>query len=269
MKIFDMLARTGQRSQIVGRISSKPVLRVLWATLMLACGGLAHAQAGAALNRITCDGTLGPARIGMTLVADSAGAFRRGHYYYARYLKDIPLTGAVENGKLVLHEANGGTFTLAFKGNGSENGQPLSFENSVGLEGDWTDGGKTLPVELRFESASAVTGNSRWYEQVTDESDAAFEARVRSFRTAALRGNRAAAAQYVDFPLRVNSNGKSRMVRSAAQLSAEWAGIFTPQCLDALRKSIPHELFVRNGQAMLGDGVAWFGAKGAQVVNVP
>ena len=254
----------------MGRILLKPVLRILGMVSLLAliCCGLVRAQAGATLSRITCDGTLGPARIGMTLVVDSAGAFQRGHYYYARYLKDIQLTGSVENGKLVLRGPDGGTFTLAFKGNGSENGQPLNFENSVGLDGNWTNGTKSLPVTLGFNFVTVANG-SRWYEQVTDESDAAFEARVQDFRRAVLNGNRAAAARYVDFPLRVNFNRKSRIVRSAAQLAAQWDSIFTPQCLNALKKSIPHEMFVRNGQAMLGDGVAWFGAKGAQVINIP
>jgi hypothetical protein len=255
----------------VRRILSKSAVRALQVILILAfgCHGLVHAQSDATLSRITCDGTLGHARIGMTLLVDSAGAFLRGHYYYAKYLKDIALTGAIENGKLILHEPDGGTFTLAFKGNGSENGQPLNFENSVGLEGDWTDNRKSLPVTLGFSIVSKVTDDSRWYEQVTDESDAAFEARVRGFRNAVLKGDSATAAQYVDFPLRVNLAGKHQMVRSAAQLSAEWNQIFTPQCLDAIRRAVPHEMFVRNGQAMLGDGVAWFGAKGAQVVNVP
>ena len=40
-------------------------------------------------------------------------------------------------------------------------------------------------------------------------------------------------------------------------------------CLDAFRNAMPHDMFVRNGQAMLGDGVAWFGAKGVQTINVP
>ncbi len=266
-----MLARTGPRSRNVGRILLKLVRRVLRMILLLAlvCSGLTRAQTGATLSRITCRGTLGQARIGMTLFVDNKGAFQHGHYYYAKYLKDIPLTGAMHEGKLVLRGPDGGTFMLAFKGNGSENGQPLNFDNSIGLEGDWTDGVKSLPVTLGFNFVSAVANSSHWYELVTDESDTAFEARVQDFRDAVLKGDRAAAAEYVDFPLRVNSSGRSRMVRSAAQLAAQWDSIFTPQCREALKKAIPHEMFVRNGQAMLGDGVAWFGAKGTQVINVP
>jgi hypothetical protein len=111
--------------------------------------------------------------------------------------------------------------------------------------------------------------NARWYESVTSESDAAFEARVQGFYKAVLAGDSKAAAQYVDFPLRVNRNGKSRTIHSAAELSAQWKQIFTPACDGAFRDAMPHDMFVRNGQAMLGDGVAWFGAKGAQAINIP
>jgi hypothetical protein len=45
--------------------------------------------------------------------------------------------------------------------------------------------------------------------------------------------------------------------------------IFTTACVDAFKDAMPHDMFVRNGQAMLGDGVAWFGDKGAQSIDVP
>jgi len=32
---------------------------------------------------------------------------------------------------------------------------------------------------------------------------------------------------------------------------------------------VPHDMLVRNGQVMLGDGLAWFGAKGAVALNLP
>jgi hypothetical protein len=120
-----------------------------------------------------------------------------------------------------------------------------------------------------MEQSSEGSANTRWYKDVTSESDSAFEAKVQGFYKAVLSGDRATAARYVDFPLRVNHNGKSRTVHSEAELSAQWNEIFTPACIDAFRQAIPHDMFVHNGQAMLGDGVAWFGAKGAQVINVP
>jgi hypothetical protein len=104
---------------------------------------------------------------------------------------------------------------------------------------------------------------------VTGQSDAAFEAKVQGFYKAALAGDRAAAAKYVSFPLRVNHNGKSRTIHNAAELAAQWETIFTPAYLTALKNDIPHDLSVIQGQAMLGDGQAFFSDQGATALNIP
>ncbi len=226
-------------------------------------------QADIKFNRVSLDGTLGPTQIGMTLNLKGMSAIESGHYFYAKYLKDILLTGNLQGIVVTLHEPEGGTFTLHFKGNGSEAGKPLDFNNSVGLEGTWTKSATTLPVKLGIIAMSEGPANARWYESVTDESDAAFEAKVQGFYQAVLAGDRNAAAKYMSFPLRVNHAGKGHLIRSAAQLSTEWPQIFTPAYLAALKKAMPHDLFTRNGLAMLGDGIAWFGAKGVEAINVP
>jgi len=228
----------------------------------------AHAQEAGAASLISYEGTLGPARIGLTLVVKS-GAVAGGHYFYAKYLTDIPLIGSIQPGALALQGQDGGAFALKFVGNGSDAGKPLNFENSVGLEGNWSKDGKILPVKLTAGGQSPAPASGRWYEMVTDQSDAAFEAKVQGFYKAAMSGDRAAAARYVSFPLRVNHNGKSRMIRNAAELAAQWETIFTPAYLEALKKDLPHDLGIVQGQAMLGNGQAFFSDKGATAINIP
>ncbi len=205
-------------------------------------------------TQVSYGGTLGPTRIGLTVVVKGGNTITGGHYFYAKYLADIPLTGTTQPGALSLQGKDGGSFALKFVGNGSERGNPLNFENSVGLEGTWSKDGKSLPVNLIGGGYSPVPATGRWYEMVTDQSDAAFEATVQGFYKAALAGDCAAAAKYASFPLRVNHNGKSRMIRSAAELSAQWETIFTPAYLAALKNGIPHHMGIIQGQAMLGDG---------------
>jgi hypothetical protein len=228
--------------------------------------GIAHAEAP--VSRDTFTGTVGQSRIGITLLVNAAGTIIGGHYFYASHLKDIPLKAGTQGSGIILFAPEGGQFALSFKGNGSEAGKPLGFDNSIGMEGRWMKGDSSYPVKLRVEQSSQSSANARWYEGVTSESDAAFEARVQNFYKAVLASDRATAARYVDFPLRVNHNGKSHTIKNAAQLSAEWSKIFTPATLNAFRNAMPHDMFVRNGQAMLGDGVAWFGPKGAQSINI-
>jgi hypothetical protein len=220
-------------------------------------------------SQISYEGTLGQARIGLTLVVTDGGSITGGHYFYAKYLTDIPLTGSTQPGSVSLKGEDGGAFALKFVGNGSEGGKPLDFNNSVGLEGSWSKDGKSLQVKLTGAGMATVPASGRWYEQVTEESDSAFEAKVRGFRQAVLAGDKAAAARYVDFPLRVNQNGKSHMVRNTAELAAQWDKIFTPGYLEILKKDIPHDLSVSRGQAMLGSGDVWFTSKGASALNLP
>jgi hypothetical protein len=205
----------------------------------------------------------------MTLLVNAAGTVIGGHYFYARYLKDIPLKAGTQGTGIILYEPEGGQFALRLKGKGSEAGKPLNFRNSIGMEGRWMKGASSYPVALQIEGSTKSTANGRSYEDITSESDAAFEAKVQAFYKAVLSGDRSTAARFVDFPLRVNHAGKTRLIHSAAELSSQWNDIFTPACVDAFRNAMPHDMFVRNGQAMLGDGVAWFDSKGVQVINVP
>lgn len=214
------------------------------------------------------EGVLGTGAIGMTIVHPRGGETAlTGHYFAAGVLKDIPLTGSFQAGRLILREAGGGAFVLAFVDNGFAGGKPLDFGNSIGLTGQWTQGATRLAVTLG-STGSRVAGGRR-YAQVTRESDEAFEARVQGFHRAVLAGDRAAAAGHVAFPLRVTSAGKSRQIASAEQLDAEWDRVFTPACLDVLKEALPHDMFVARGQAMIGNGVAWFGANGAVAINLP
>jgi hypothetical protein len=222
----------------------------------------------AAVQRFQYAGTLGQSRIGMTLFV--AGSHSNGgHYFYQKYLTDIPLSVTEGSGGLILKEQNG-TFTLRFKGNGSEGGRPLNFENSVGLEGTWTsgDGSKTLPVNLRMQGLMPGPPDERRYAMVTNESDASFEHRVQAFYRAVMANDRATAAKYVSYPLRVN--GKTpKTLKTPAEFIAAWDTIFTPAYLARLRNDLPHDMFMHNGMAMIGNGDAWFDSKGAAALNVP
>lgn len=218
--------------------------------------------------QVSYEGTLGPSRIGLTLVL-KANVITGGHYFYAKYLTDIPVTGALENGAITLKGQDGGTFALNFIGNGSEGGKPLDFNNSVGLKGAWTKDAKSLTVKLSAGGRSTLPSSGRWYEMITDGSDAAFEAKIQGFRKAALAGDKKTAANYVAFPLRINRNGKSRTIHTADELAAQWETIFTPAYLAVLDKDIPHDLSVSNGRVMLGAGDVWFDEKGATALNLP
>lgn len=149
------------------------------AGILLVLAVVAKAQDSTGANQISYEGTLGQARIGLTLIVKADNTITGGHYFYAKYLTDIPLTGALQPGTVTLKGQDGGSFDLKFKGNGSEGGKPMDFNTSVGLEGTWSKDGKSLPVKL--DAGGMSTAASRWYADVTGQSDAAFEARAQGF----------------------------------------------------------------------------------------
>jgi len=217
------------------------------------------------------EGHLGDARIGLT-VKHEGNKIVGGHYFYQKYLRDIPITGATENSHVTLAESGGGTFHLHFVGNGSEKGQPLDFDNSVGMEGTWTDatGKKTYPVSLDGTTIGGSADEGHRYRDVTNESDEAFEGRVQSLIRAVLHNDKAAAGRLISYPLRVNGPGRQhRTFRGSADVLAAWNDLFTPAMLAKLQAALPHDMFVHEGMAMIGDGEAWFNAKGLAVLNLP
>ncbi|WP_218509525.1 hypothetical protein [Variovorax sp. dw_308] len=214
------------------------------------------------------EGALGTDAIGMTLApVKGAEGQLTGHYFLGKALADIPLTGSQQNGRLLLLEAGGGVFDLELVGAGNGDGKPPELANSIGATGTWTLAKRRLDVTLG--NTGKRESSARRYEKVTSEPDAAFEARVQDFYKAVLASERAEAARFVDYPLKVKQGGKTRQIASTEQLVAAWDQVFTKPFIEALKVALPHDMSVANGQAMMGSGVIWFGAKGAAVINLP
>ena len=75
----------------------------------------------------------------------------------------------------------------------------------------------------------------------------------------AVRANdRGAVIKLVGFPLRVNSNGKTRVYRDAASVRAGYDQIFTPQVRQAILAQRHDRLFSRDQGLMIGNGQVWF-----------
>jgi hypothetical protein len=239
----------------------------VWALTALAFAG----PAGAApppqgVTSLELTGTIGPYRVGANLTIQDNVQVIAGHYFYATKLTDIPLTGHTDGEEVTLNEPGGGVFQLHFTTNASTTERPLNFYNSTALEGTWTLGKTSLPVKLGFSYSAPPEGP--YYSDVTTEPDAAFEARAQRFLHGALTGDRAEAAAAVSYPLTVNAK-RTITIRDKAALIAHWNAIFTPKYLALLKAAIPHEMFVHENQAMVGNGEVWFDAKGATVLNLP
>ena len=211
-------------------------------------------------------GTIGSFLVGLNYTVRNNTDLVTAHYFYASQLKDIQLKGTVLGETVNLKGEDGSIFHLHFVGNGSNGKDPLTFYNSVGLAGDWVLGPRTLPVKLDGEYGTANPGH-RLYDSVTSRPDAEFEVMVQAARRAILMSDPELAAKYVHFPLTANMGRKRLVLQTAAQLKSNWSRVFSEAFIAKLRKDIPHEMFVHEGQAMLGQGELWFDDKGLTVVN--
>ena len=217
------------------------------------------------------EGNMGTSRIGMTVIRQG-NQIKGGHYFYQKFLKNISVTGSIEGSQITLEELGQGTFHLHFVGNGSEGSRPLDFENSIGMDGTWmsVDGARIYPVSLRGTTIRNGAEAGHLYSEVTNETDEAFEKRVQSFFRAVLRGDKATATRFISYPLRANfADGTRKKFRNSPEVLAIWNDLFNPAMMTRLQRALPHEMFVHEGQAMLGNGEAWFDAKGLAVLNVP
>jgi hypothetical protein len=127
-------------------------------------------------------------------------------------------------------------------------------------------GTRALPVNLRLEHSTENPGQPM-YANVTSRPDAAFEAMVQAVQKSILGGDRIITAKHTHFPLTVNVGREHITIHNAVQLQANWSRIFFPAFLAKLRQDIPHEMFVHEGEAMLGKGELWFDGKGLATVN--
>ena len=211
-------------------------------------------------------GKIGHFLIGLNFTVRNKTNLVAAHYFYASQLKDIGLRGRVEGEEVLFQGDDGSKFQLHLVGNGSNGNSPLTFYNSVGLKGTWMFGTRSLPVTLGMGYGTANPGE-RLYDQVTDKTDADFEHMVQATRTAILNGKVDQASTLIHFPLTVNLAHRSLEIKDTDQLKKNWSIVFPPSLIAKLREEIPHEMFVHEGEAMLGPGDFWFDKSGLSVVN--
>jgi hypothetical protein len=215
-------------------------------------------------------GTVGPAKIGLTFVIDTS-AVPHGAYFYFKYLKDIPLKGSFAPDGFVLNEYDqsgkaSGTFHLKISSEGGDAKaeKPLNLGNTSMLTGTWTsaDGSRSLPVSLK---QVGWTSGSEGHRYGVFGSDADMERKIQGFYSDVQHGNKQAAAALVSYPLRVNS--LKLTVKDQRQFLVDYERVFTPDFVRCLQQYPPHNLFVNAQGIMLGQGELWFDEHGLTSVN--
>src|SRR5438045_5764746 len=118
--------------------------------VVAAFGVSLNAQTPEDVLEVQCEGAIGTTQAGITIEVKQ-NTITGGHYFIAKDLLDIPVTGgAVHDGHITISAADSSRFELRFKSNDSEHGEKLNFDNSVGLIGTRQKSGKIEKVDLGF-----------------------------------------------------------------------------------------------------------------------
>ena len=209
------------------------------------------------------EGTVGTAKIGLTLSSTETSKFERGDdvgcsYFYVSQLKDIALRCSIDrNGNFTFKELDErGKTRAVFKGK--------FLQNQIDrAEGTWTraGGARSLPFKMRFyQGVGAENGNR--YAQIEAKDPAKFEATVRDFRSAVISGNKQKAVAQIKYPISVSLGGKSVRVRTKSAMLTYYDRVFTKEFIADLSKTVPHNMFTKYTGAMLGSGIIWFWGDG-------
>lgn len=244
--------------------------RALWLFVMVLPFDAAHAlcERNEPGNLWDYEGMLGgkyPVR--MTLVF--SGETIQGVYFYASQLRDITLSGRLEDRqhlRLTETDAAGavsGHFDAHFpeRDPGDTYGDsPLTCDV---ITGEWAsaDGKTRLPVYLTTQGSISGSLKHR-YGAIGARNDAVVNDGAAAFWRALKRGDRARVAACLAYPIAVRLDGRTRRLKSAAELLPHFDAIFTPEYTARILKAMPRNMFVRDEGAMLGSGWVWFNAAG-------
>ncbi|MGO9481962.1 MAG: hypothetical protein ACLP05_09315 [Candidatus Kryptoniota bacterium] len=242
--------------------------------LLFMCINTAYSQEGGAFHDYV--GNMGDSAVGFTFVdtgdvSDSlVGRQLSGSYFFVDKLKDIQFSGVSKTDRSIeLYQRDDkgnsvGHLIGAFPKTDPKGGFEGSTLQDEIITGTWYTGKATvgLTVYLKLESAISRAPNGQRYSLIGVKNDSVFETEVRNFKDAVLRGDSLTVSKGIAYPIKVNIDGKTRRIRNKSAFLHDYDKIMYPKLFDAIRKSIPHNMFVNDEGAMLGDGIVWFDATG-------
>lgn len=247
----------------------------LLAMLLLPLGALADCQRSEPGTLWNYVGDLSTdLHIKMTLVFN--GTELRGRYVYASQLKNIDLKGRIIDGRqFILDELDAsGKVTGQFAGKFAEQDlRGLYGDSRLECEvmvGSWqkTGSSQKRPFYLRSIDATAGSLDHR-YGPAGAADDGLIDRNAQRFWEAVRRGDKAAVAGLIRYPLRVLSGKQTITLRSAADFIKQYEAVMTPSTREAILSDIPRYMFVRDQGIMLANGMVWFGADGKVISLVP
>lgn len=119
--------------------------------------------------------------------------------------------------------------------------------------------GSSLPVPSAPTAKSRAEGEERAFAD-RGGPEPGYRSFLSQLQSAVRSNDRGAIVALIDFPLRVNGPGGSRLYRDARSVERDFDRIFTPKVRRSILAQRDDKLFVRDQGAMIGDGKVWLDA---------
>ena len=84
-----------------------------------------------------------------------------------------------------------------------------------------------------------------------------YENTIRSFQQAVIAGNKEDVAAFIRYPIHITYDGKSRVVRSAAEFVKNYDRIMTPDIVAAVKNQKYGDLTIKSDGISFGAGEVW------------
>jgi hypothetical protein len=263
------------------------VIRSLIRSLLVILSLLSAQRVALADKLVDYKGTIGNAGIGMTLyLKDQVGSLLAprhvtGTYFYHQWLQDIRIEGDCDGKRgIILYEYNpAGDKVAVIKGAFPEADPGRKFgsrqlQDEV-IAGTWqkVDGQDNQPFYASMILSGNRNSNDNRYAAAGVEDPKAFEKKVQKFKNAVIVGDRNAVAGMIAYPLTVrdaselvSADSKTHRICNSKDFLKNYDSIFSKRYVEAIKESIPHNMFARYDGIALGEiGEVWFNAAGKVV----
>ncbi|MEM4247920.1 MAG: hypothetical protein QXH80_01520 [Candidatus Nanoarchaeia archaeon] len=215
------------------------------------------------------EGNIGDGRrIRMTLVF--SGDKVEGVYVYADELQDRWLKGVISEGNnLHLDELNAKKEKIAIFNASLGDSNPSSYDIFLPekIVGYWQKFGDSTqyPFEISLEGSTSGTLSHRYSVAGADDDKLIHDKALR-FQTAVKNRDKETVANLINFPIKVDIDGKRRTIREKKKFIALYDKIFTEKYRARILNAIPRHMFVKYTGIMLGGrGEVWFGDDGTVI----
>ncbi|WP_052676052.1 stalk domain-containing protein [Paenibacillus sp. IHBB 10380] len=142
------------------------------------------------------------------------------------------------------------------------NNEPFMVQNTTYLPLRAVADALDQPVRWDSTTQTVLIGNgattTNRYEVAGIEYPQEFEAFFSKVQKRVADGDKAGVADLVHYPLNVNSNGKTAVIKTKQQFINEYDQIMTDKVQKALKNQEVQNTFVNYQGVMVGDGEIWF-----------